>query len=149
MSPGMSLGVTFPRLRPRFDIEFGVMAPMGGKRGVDEADLVPPRRLPLRVLLIDGMDGAMEFWDIDRRLLPGACRLREERPEPLRSSLPGDAVRRLVPVELDPGCCCCCCCCCCWMLLDGPEPSEDPWFVLYAPSHGLVKGDISSKSRSA
>lgn len=152
MSPGMSFGVTVPRLGPLrldlFEADVGVIAPaepMGGKRGVDEADLVPPRKLPLQFRFMEGIDGATGVCDMDMRPLLAACRFREGRPDALRSSLPGDAVRRFVPTAFEPEGCCACGWC--WRLLEDPEPSE-PGFVLYAPSQGLAIGESSSKSRS-
>ena len=65
VSPGMSFGVIFPVLVPlrpeRFEPETGVITPalpIGGKSGVEFADLVPPRRLPRRVRFILGIEGA-------------------------------------------------------------------------------------------
>ena len=98
-----------------------------GKSGVELADFVP-RRLDRLLLVIEGM-----FWGIR---LTAACRLREGRPVVFISSLPGETVRLLVPDEVPCG-------------MPRPVGLTGDWLVLYAPSHGLVSGDISSNSSSA
>lgn len=119
VSPGMSSGGPL-RLFPLLRFEGA------GKTGVEFADFVPRRFVFFP--LIDGIFGVMR--------LTAACRLREGRPFEFISSLLGEAVRRFVPAEAP---------CCIWRELGFAED----WLALYAPSHGLVSGDISSKSSSA
>ena len=133
VSPGMSAGLGPPR-RPPPRVE-------AGKSGVEFADFVPRRLGRLLVAVVLPMMGVM----LCGRRFTAACRLRDGRPVVLViSSLPGEAVRRFVPVPVDAAGC----------TFRGGAFADD-WLafvlvlVLYAPSHGLVSGDISSKSSSA
>ena len=130
VSPGISPGLGPGPLR-RPPLARGAFAfATAGNSGVELALFVPRRLLrllPLALLPSEGTFCGMRFT---------AGRLRDGRPLPFSSSLPGDTVRRFVPVD-EPGCC-----------MERGVLADDG-FVLYAPSHGLVSGDISSKSRSA
>lgn len=97
---------------------------VAGNRGVELADLVPRRLARL------GAAGALE-----EVRTAGGWRLREGFVAAADSSSLEEADRRLFPTGGTS-----------WLLrtLDAA-----PWAVLYAPSHGLVSGEISPNSSSA